>query len=114
MSATPTGTRGEDEEAFADVVAGGTRGSRLGRVQAFDAERGRGLVVAVDGAVFGFHSTAITDGTRQIDVGSRVAFVAAAAPGGRHEAVALTPVGGPLADRQTVPGQSPFKTVTPA
>jgi cold shock CspA family protein len=114
LSASPTGTRGEDGQAFVDVVAGGTLVSRLGQVQAFDTERGRGLVVTVNGAVFGFHATAITDGTRQIDIGSRVAFTAAAAPGGRYEAVALTPVGGLLADRQAVPAHSPRGAVTPA
>lgn len=84
---------GEDGTAFGDVVASGTRSSRLGRVQAFDSERGLGLVVAVDGAVFGFHSTAISDGSRRVAVGDAVSFAVAAAHGGRYEAVGLILVG---------------------
>ena len=83
---------GEDGSAFGNVVAGGTRSSWLGRVQAFDSERGLGLVVAVDGAVFGFHSTAISDGSRRVAVGDAVSFAVAAAHGGRYEAVGLIPV----------------------
>ncbi len=79
-------------------MALGTRPSRLGRVESFDGERGLGSVMALDGAVFAFYSTAISDGTRQIAVGSTVSFVVAASHGGRFEAVALTAIdcsGGP-------------------
>jgi cold shock CspA family protein len=61
-------------------------------VEAFDAERGLGTVVEVGGASFGFHSTAISDGSRQIAVGSRVAFVAVSALGGRFEAASVHPL----------------------
>jgi len=74
-------------------VAGGTRSSRLGRVQAFDFERGLGIVVAADGAVFGLHITTIGDGSRRVAVGDAVSFAVAAAHGGRYEAVGLIPVG---------------------
>jgi cold shock CspA family protein len=80
------------EAAFAEVLTGGTRRSRLGTVQAFDAERGLGLVASTEGALFAFHSTAISDGSRWIAVGTRVTFSVAAATGGRFEAAAVTPV----------------------
>jgi hypothetical protein len=108
LSASPTGTGGQGEEAFVEAVAGGTRSSRLGRVQAFDAERGRGLVVAVGGAVFGFHGTAITDGTRQIDVGALSPSWPPPRRAGVTRLLRSHPPG-PLADDQAVPGQSPFK-----
>lgn len=92
LSASRTNAGAGDEAAFAAVVAVGTRSPRLGRVQAFDADRGRGSIVSVDGAVFAFHSTAILDGSRQIASGSTVAFLVAASPGGRYEAAALAPV----------------------
>ncbi len=42
---------------------------RLGRVSAFDARRGLGTVTASGGVTYGFHATAIADGTRRIDEG---------------------------------------------
>ena len=82
----------EEQSPFSAVVASGTSHPRLGKVAAYDSERGLGSVVALDGAVFGFHSTAISDGTRQIAVGRAVAFSIAAAPGGLYEATGLTPL----------------------
>ena len=59
-------------------------------VESFDEHRGVGVVVADDGEGFPFHSTAIADGTRSIEPGTRVAF--AVTPGlGRWEASALQP-----------------------
>ena len=78
--------------AFAEVLCGGTRRPRFGTVREFDAGRGLGLVASTQGATFGFHSTAISDGSRRIDVGERVTFSVAAAPGGCFEAAAVSPV----------------------
>jgi len=80
------------DAAFEDVAALGTRSPRLGKVEAFDSERGLGLVGTAGGARFGFQSTAIADGSRQIAVGSLVAFIVVPAPCGRYEAAALTSV----------------------
>ena len=62
-----------------------------GKVVSFDAPRGLGVVVDDDGTDFPFHCTAIADGTRTIEPGTRVRFEVA--PGlGRWEAAALEPV----------------------
>jgi cold shock protein len=45
-----------------------------GHVVAYDPRRGLGTVERDDGHRFGFHCTAITDGTRDIRVGARVTF----------------------------------------
>ncbi|MGA3352937.1 MAG: hypothetical protein ABSD85_07105 [Acidimicrobiales bacterium] len=85
----------DEDGAFVEVLAGGTQGPRLGTVQAFDAERGRGVVVVSGGGAFGFHATAIADRSRQIRAGSMVSFTIVAAPGGRFEAGGLTALEGP-------------------
>jgi cold shock CspA family protein len=46
-----------------------------GTVASFDAERGLGTVADEEGTELSFHCSAITDGTRQIDVGQPVTFV---------------------------------------
>lgn len=74
------------------VVGHGTAGTRLGRVEAFDPERGLGVVVADGGTRLGFHSTAIADGSRKIAVGCPVGFSVAAGLGGRYEASSIRPV----------------------
>jgi cold shock CspA family protein len=51
------------------------RAGRIGTVATFDAERGVGTVADASGAELFFHCTAITDGSRQIDVGQPVSFV---------------------------------------
>jgi len=89
----PGGEAGAGLAGFADVVAHGVGGARPGRVEAFDAERGLGTVVQVGGASFEFHSTAISDGSRQIAAGSRVAFVVSTSLRGRFEATSVHPVG---------------------
>jgi len=45
-----------------------------GHVAAYDARRGLGIIARDDGHQFGFHCTAITDGTRDIPVGATVTF----------------------------------------
>lgn len=82
----------EQRSAREDVAALGISGLRLGTVAAFDADRGLGSVEAAGGAVLGFHSTAISDGSREIADGCKVSFVIGAALGGRYEAGSLTPL----------------------
>ena len=65
----------------------------FGRVTSFDAKRGLGTVTDVDGDEFGFHATAIADGTRTIAPSTEVSFIAAPGLRGRYEARALTGVG---------------------
>jgi cold shock CspA family protein len=64
-------------------------GPHLGRVASFDPTRGIGTVADDAGAVYAFHATAIADGSRRIDVGTRVSFSLAPGHGGRHEARVL-------------------------
>jgi len=61
-------------------------------VEAFDAARGLGTVVEFGDTAFEFHCSAITDASRQIAVGSRVAFVTVASLGGRFEATSVHPL----------------------
>jgi cold shock CspA family protein len=63
----------------------GTTGPHLGRVASFDPTRGLGTVTDDSGARFAFHATAIADGSRRIDVGTRVSYSLAPGHGGRHE-----------------------------
>jgi cold shock CspA family protein len=67
----------------------------LGTVATFDRELGLGTVVAEPpgGAVpLPFHCTAISDGTRDIAVGTRVTYLVAATHRGGREARGVTPV----------------------
>jgi cold shock CspA family protein len=57
-----------------------------GRVASFDAVRGLGTVEAGDGTSFGFHATAIADGTRRIAEGTAVVFTVCPGHRGRYEA----------------------------
>jgi cold shock CspA family protein len=64
---------------------------RSGRVASFDEARGLGVVVDDSGQEFPFHCTAISDGTRSIEPGTRVRFEVT--PGlGRWEAAAVATV----------------------
>ncbi len=63
---------------------------RSGRVESFDVNRGTGVVVDDAGDEYPFHCTAIVDGSRAIEPGTRVTFEVT--PGlGRWEAAALRP-----------------------
>lgn len=53
---------------------GDGRAPRLGRVVRFDHDKGWGEVASGED-VYYFHATAIADGSRNIDVGAKVAFV---------------------------------------
>lgn len=63
-----------------------TRLTRTGVVSAFDDPRGLGSILADDGQRYEFHCTAVADGSRFIEVGTRVTFLLAAAHRGRYEA----------------------------
>jgi cold shock CspA family protein len=67
---------------------------QLGAVTAFDAERGLGEVTDGSGRCHGFHATAVADGSRHIEVGTRVAFVLVAGHRGQLEARHLVPAPG--------------------
>ncbi|MFZ6002716.1 MAG: hypothetical protein ACOYXM_02180 [Actinomycetota bacterium] len=62
-----------------------------GTVAAFDDDRGLGEVRSGDD-LYPFHCTAILDGTRTIDVGTKVTFGLRAAGLGRWEATAIEKV----------------------
>jgi cold shock CspA family protein len=59
-----------------------------GTVVEFDEARGLGLL-ASEGATHPFHCTAITDGTRAIEVGAEVAFELRPGGMGRWEATQI-------------------------
>jgi cold shock CspA family protein len=71
----------------------GRPGPRLGTVTAYDAGQGRGTVAEESGCRYPFHATAIADGSRRIEVGTRVAFSTVAGHLGRTEATCLVPIG---------------------
>lgn len=62
-----------------------------GEVVSFDGPRGYGVVRGDDGEERTFHCTAITDGTRTIEVGTRVRFEVVPGHLGRWEAAEVTP-----------------------
>ncbi len=68
------------------MPAAGGAGPRPGTVTAFDDGRGLGTVTDDDGTSYAFHCTALTDGSRQVAVGTRVTFLVAAGHLGRMEA----------------------------
>ena len=69
------------------------RATHTGRVAAFDEPRGLGEIEAADGTRFGFHCTAIADGTRRIALGAPVSFEVVVGPLGGAEATAIRPAG---------------------
>jgi cold shock CspA family protein len=58
----------------------------------FDATRGLGTVDDDDRATYGFHATAIADGSRRIEVGTPVVFTVSPGHRGLYEARSLLPV----------------------
>jgi cold shock CspA family protein len=66
---------------------------RHGRVTSFDARRGLGTVTDDDAGEFGFHATAVADGSRRIGEGTAVIFAVVPGNGGRYEARSLVPEG---------------------
>jgi cold shock CspA family protein len=67
-------------------------GPHRGRVTAFDPARGLGAVGDDDGSTYGFHATAIADGSRRIEVGTTVVFTVTPGHRGLYEARSLMPV----------------------
>ena len=66
----------------------------VGDVAAFDEDSGLGTVEFGSGHTLPFHCTAITDGSRRIDVGAVVAFVVVPGRLGRLEAQSIRPLPG--------------------
>jgi cold shock CspA family protein len=66
--------------------------THTGTVTAFDTERGLGTVSEDGGGELAFHCTAVADGSRSIEVGTKVAFTTAAGHLGRVEARGLVPI----------------------
>ena len=62
------------------------RSPAIGNVAEFDDPRGLGVLEYGPGLRLGFHCTAITDGSRAIEVGRPVLFVVRPGHGGRLEA----------------------------
>jgi len=63
-----------------------------GVVAEFDYERGLGVVESEDGTRWPFHCTAIADGSRNINVGTVVAWSVRTGRLGRWEAAEITPI----------------------
>jgi cold shock CspA family protein len=61
-----------------------------GSVEAFDDDAGFGTVRGEDASKLFFHCTAITDGSRSIEVGTPVSYLVVPGHGGRWEASAVT------------------------
>ena len=72
--------------------AGVPLGPGRGTVVSFDDPRGLGVVRSDEGVEHPFHCTAIADGSRTIDVGTRVAYLVVPGRIGQWEATQLTPV----------------------
>jgi cold shock CspA family protein len=60
--------------------------TRFGTVAEFDEPVGLGILREPDGTRHPFHCTAITDGSRDIQIGAEVSFSLVAARAGRYEA----------------------------
>ncbi|MHB1534230.1 MAG: cold shock domain-containing protein [Acidimicrobiales bacterium] len=67
--------------------------TRAGVVETFDVDVGLGRLRADEAgqALFPFHCTQIADGSRSIEVGTRVTFTVVPGRGGRWEAAMVTP-----------------------
>lgn len=63
-----------------------------GTVTSFSEADGLGEVTADGGGVHPFHCTAVSDGSRTVAVGTRVAFALVVAHHGRVEARPVTPL----------------------
>ncbi len=72
-------------------------GPHHGRVTSFDPARGLGVVTDDGGTAYGFHATAIADGSRRIEEGAAVAFTLSPGHRGAYEARSLVPAAGAAA-----------------
>jgi cold shock CspA family protein len=76
------------------VLAGtAPKAPRTGVVADVDEPRGLGTVLGDDGRRYPFHCTAVADGSRRIEAGTRVVFTTAAGHLGRTEARGLVRAG---------------------
>lgn len=75
--------------ALAPTPPPARRRPHVGEVIEFDAERALGTVRTAEGRELGFHSTAIADGSRTVEVGATVAFLVRPGGRGRWEAAGL-------------------------
>ena len=66
---------------------------RLGTVTAFDGDAGYGSVRSDGGEDLFFHCTALVDASRDVAVGTRVAFLVVPGAPGRWEATSLVKLG---------------------
>ncbi len=80
----------EDTDAPKGVFPFPRRAPRLGKVVAFDEERGLGTIRADDGVELQFQCTEIADGSRLIPEGARVTFATDVTHLGLLEAVGVT------------------------
>jgi len=71
---------------------GGPGAPHTGVVTEFDDPRGLGALRDDDGRLFPFHCSALSDGSRTVAVGTRVAYTVVAGHGGRYEARAVNPL----------------------
>ena len=62
-----------------------------GVVTEFDEAAGLGTVTAEDGTAYRFHCTAIADGTRSIEIDTKVEFEVRPGRHGTYEASGITP-----------------------
>ncbi len=69
-------------------------GVQHGRVATFDQRRGLGTVADDAGTSYGFHATAVADGSRRIAVGTAVTFLVGPGHRGLYEARSLVSVPG--------------------
>ncbi len=69
-----------------------SNGPHRGRVTSFDPARGLGAVEEDGGTSYGFHATAVADGSRRIGVGTTVVFTVSPGHRGIYEARSLMPV----------------------
>jgi cold shock CspA family protein len=75
----------------ASVVAAMFSEESSGTVVSFDEHRGDGYLRTDDGRELWFHCTAIADGTRKIDQGTKVRFAIQPGLPGQWEAARVTP-----------------------
>jgi hypothetical protein len=85
----------------------------VGDVVEFDEPRGLGVIEYGPGRRLGFHCTAITDGTRQVAVGTVVAFIVSAAHLGRLEAHSVRPLPGVVRPGSTLASTGSPSTALP-
>ena len=72
------------------MIVGRVATTHEGRVVAFDAHRGLGVVEDRDGTRYDFHCTLIADGSRTVPIGAAVRYDVVPGALGRWEAGSIT------------------------